>query len=474
MKLSSALLLNGLLLTPLFAKTYTVDEAIKIALLNNQRKNISVQDQAIAEAKYKQALSANYPTLDVTLVANRKDQSFIDKTDYNFDASALGSILGSAFGSALGPAVGAALGSALNSGSLAIPIKYTHTVMGRDTQTAKIEAQYALYTGGKITALQKQAKAGIEYAKEASKLTDDKIAYNVKKYYAATILSQKIQKLMQDTVDRMQATYELTETFYKGKSMKVKKTDYLRAKMMLLSMKSILISLKNATKLAKSALSFEMGLGDSSKVDIKANSYKAYKLEGSLKDYYQKLYTYNHMIKQTNIGLEAMDAKIDEAKSGYFPMVALYANAQSLHNNKDGGIINSQNNDSWNIGVAITYNIFSGGLTTAQEQTARAEKLRLKSQQAFLKSGLKLKAKKAFLNAKTAQNQMKIMQEATKTAKENSDLNFRAYQEEMVETKDVLESQFMSSLTEASFYKTQYASLINEAELEYLVGVSLK
>lgn len=455
MKLSSAFLLSGLFLIPLYARTYTVDEAIKTALLNNQQQKISAQDQAVAEAKYKQALSANYPTLDLTLAANRKDQSFIDDVNYNFDISALSFLFPPGTPTSL-------------------PVKYTHTIMGRDTETAKIEAIYPLYTGGKITALQKQAKAGVKNAKEASKLTNDKIAYNVKKYYAAVILSQKIQKLMQDTVDRMQATYELTEAFYKGKSMKVKKTDYLRAKMMLLSMKSILTSLKNATQLAKSALSFEMGLGGSTPINIMENSYKTYKLGSSLKDYYQKLYTYNHMIKQTNIGLEAMDAKIDEAKSGYFPNVALYANARSLHNNKDGGIINSQNNDSWNIGVAITYNIFSGGLTTAQEQTARAEKLKLKSQQAYLKSGLKLKAKKAFLNAKTAQNQVKIMREAVEVAKENSDLNFRAYKEEMVETKDVIESQFMSSLTQASFYKAQYASLINEAELEYLVGISLK
>ncbi len=448
MKLSSAFLLSGLVLTPLLARTYTVDEAIKTALLNNQQVNISAQNQAMAEAKYKQALSANYPTLDITLAVNRKDQSFIDKTNYNFDASSYG----------FPP----------------IPIKYTHTIMGRDTQTAQIEAQYALYTGGKITALQKQAQDGIKYAKENSKLTNDKIIYNVKKYYATVILSQKIQKLMQDTVDRMQATYDLTETFYKGKSLKVKKTDYLRAKMMLLNMKSILASLKNATQLAKSALSFEMGLDSSASIDIKENSYKTYKLDKSLKDYYQKLYTYNHMIKQTNIGMDAMDAKIDEAKSGYLPTVALYANAQSLHNNKDGGIINSQNNDSWNIGVAVTYNIFSGGLTTAQGQSARAEKLKLKSQQAFLKSGLKLKAKKAFLDAKTAQNQAKIMLEATEVAKENSDLNFRAYEAGMSETKDVLESQFMRSLTEASFYKIQYAYLVNEAKLEYLVGTSLK
>ncbi|WP_457743310.1 TolC family protein [Sulfurimonas sp.] len=452
MQFLKLLIVSGLLLTPLFAKRYSVDEAIKTALCNNQKRNISAQDRRIAQAKYKQSLSANYPTLDIKLVANRKDEAFVDEVKYDF---------------VLPPQLAGALGTS------AIPVDYTHTIMGRDTQIARADAKYALYTGGKISALQKQAKAGMAYTKEAAALTDEQIVLNVKKYYAALILATKIEKLMQDTVDKMQATYELTSTFYKGASMKVKKTDYLRAKMTLLNMKSILESFKNATKLAKSALRFEMGLKDNDLLNVVENSYKAYKLSHSLENYYETLYLNNHQLKQTEIGLEAKDAKIDEMKSGFLPTIGLYANAQSLHNNKSGGLINSKNNDSWNIGVAMTYNLFNGGLSTSQTQEAKAEKLKLKAQQAYLKSGLKLKAKKAFLNAVTAQKQVSIMQEATDIAKQNSDLNFRAYQEEMVDTKDVLESQFMCSLTEAGLYRAQYAVLVNEAELEFLVGKAL-
>jgi len=446
MKTSSLFLLGLFICTPLLAKIYTLDEAIKTALINNQKQNISAQDRAVAKAKYKQALSANYPKLDITLAANRRDERFIDETDTVFIIPGFGSI----------------------------PVSYSHTVMGRDTATAQAEVKYALYSGGKISALQEQAKAGIAYADEAAKLTDDEIVLNIRKYYAAVILSQKLQQLMQDTVDRMQATYALTEAFYKGSSMKVKKTDYLRSKMTLLNMESILESFKNATELAKSALAFEMGVGDAKKVEIDASSLPKVSLDATLLEYYRRLYLNNHQLKQVNIGMQAKEAKIAEVKSGYLPMVGLYANAQSLYNNEYGGIINSQNNDSWNIGVAIKYNLFSGGLTNAQMQEAQAQKLKLKAQKAYLESGLELKARNAFLKTKTALKQMEIMKEASEVAKENSDLNFRAYEEEMVDTKDVLESQFMRSLTEAAYYKSQYEALVNSAELEYIIGSSIQ
>jgi len=449
MKLLSAYLLCLLGVSPLLAKTYTLQDAVKTALTNNQQQNISEQERAIATAKYHQALSVDYPTLDISLVANRADEPLIDEVSTTFS---------------LPPLLGGAT----------LPINYIHTIMGRDTLTAKATAKYALYTGGKISALQEQAKAGVKYAEETLKLSADTIILNVRKYYAAVVFAQRVQKLMQDTVDRMQITYELTETFYKGGSMKVKKTDYLRAKMTLLNMKSILESMKNTTQLAKNALVFEMGIGSDKTIEIDVNSLPQVVMKDSLEEYFNKLYLGNHQLKQLKIGMQVKEAKMKEAQSGYLPSVGLYANGRTLHNNEHGGLINSQNNDSWNIGIAVKYNLFSGGLTKAQLQEAKAQKLKLQAQEAYAKSGLQTKAKSAFLKTKTALKQIKIMQEATQTAKENSDLNFRAYKEEMVETKDVLESQFLCSLTEAAYYKTLYEARVNEAQLEYLIGTTLK
>ncbi len=449
MNLSPLIIAGILVSSPLLAKVYTLEEAIKTALLNNQKQVISLQQRAIAKAKYQEALSADYPTLDITLLANRHDEPFVDKTDTSFQ---------------LPPSFGGGV----------VPIKYTHTVMGRDTASAKAEAKYALYTGGKISALQDAAHSGVLYADEDAKLTKDKIIFDIKKYYATVMLSQRLEKLMQDTVDRMQTTYELTERFYKGDSLKVKKTDYLRSKMMLLNMQSMLESFKNAKELALSAFRFEMGLKESADVSVSNDTLEIKPLQNSLEAYYKDLYIKNHELKKVSYAMDARKAEVQESESGYLPAIALYANAKSLYNNENGGIVNSQNNDAWNVGVVVKYNLFSGGLTKAKTQEAKAEELALKAQQAYLKSGLELKAKKAFLDAKTALRQIKTMKEAVSVAKENSDLNLRAYETEMVETKDVLESQFLRSLTEASYYKVQYQAIVSEANLDYIVGTSLK
>lgn len=58
----------------------TLNDAIKIALENNKQAKISKIALDIANAQYKQALSANYPALNAIIAGQRKKRMlFINK-----------------------------------------------------------------------------------------------------------------------------------------------------------------------------------------------------------------------------------------------------------------------------------------------------------------------------------------------------------------------------------------------------------
>jgi outer membrane protein TolC len=328
-----------LVLCSLNAKSYTLNEALQIALKNNQKQKISNYDKEIAKKRYKEALSINYPSLDLSLIIDRRDEDYINEINGDYE------IFGKNYN-----------------------INLTSVVTGRDTQIARAQLKYIAYSGGKISAIQKEALLGLEYSNEKAKSTSNEIILNVKKYFASYVLSTKLKELAQESVDRLKVLVDLTRRFYEGESLKVKKTDYLRVKMSLQNMKSYLEEFKTSQQLSKSALIFEMGLKKDDDIKIDINSIKLPKLEEDLEKYYEKMYVNNHLLKQVDIGLKVSKEKIKEAQSGYLPNIALYAKAQSMHNSYNGGIMNSQNNDSWNFGVALTYNLFNGGLTYFKTQ----------------------------------------------------------------------------------------------------------
>ncbi len=447
MKKNVLIFMSMLCISLLNASPLSLKEAISTALSNSYKQKISQQDQAIAKARYNQALSGNYPFLDISALANKADDAMVDKVEDKIAIEGL---------------------------PQPMSVSYEHTVMGTDTALARADLTYALYTGGKLSALQEQASQGMRYAEESSKLTEDDIILHVRKYFAATVLSEQLLELTQETVDRMKAIKDLTEAFYQGESLSVKKTDYLRTKMMLFTMQSMLEEMKEKVALAKSALLFEMGEDQEKKIELSTEGLHVKIIPKSLQTYYEAMYFNSHQLKQVEIGLKVRDAQIEETQSEYLPSLGLYANATTLMNNHDGGIINSRNNDSWNVGIGLKYNLFSGGLTSHRVEEAKAEKLKLEAQSAYLKSGLTLQAKQAFLTLRKSLNQGKILEEAVSVSAENRSLNFRAYQEDMVPTKDVIEAQIFESITKASYYKARYEALIAKSQLDFIIGKSFK
>ena len=70
----------------------------------------------------------------------------------------------------------------------------------------------------------------------------------------------------------------------------------------------------------------------------------------------------------------------------------------------------------------------------------------------------------------SAQEQKKASEAAAKASEENRDLNERAYQEELVETKDVIEAQLVESIMKATYEKALFDHIEGEAHLDFVIG----
>ena len=69
-----------------------------------------------------------------------------------------------------------------------------------------------------------------------------------------------------------------------------------------------------------------------------------------------------------------------------------------------------------------------------------------------------------------ARSSQEAAREAFQAARENRELNVRAYQDELVETKDVLEAQLTESFMEAQFLKSLYDHAESQYHLDFVVG----
>ncbi|HJX31709.1 MAG TPA: TolC family protein [Thermodesulfobacteriota bacterium] len=468
----------------------TLPDCLDIAFQNNRLRAVSRESIKIAEAQRDQALSAYWPQLNLGVTATRMDEdpNFIfpsqplplgDAAQPFAEAIANAQLAKRgitpdnvglpAYNSALSAAAAQAMNQLSSSSMPAQNIK----LMDRDLLTSTLSLIYPLYTGGKISALTKQAVIGVDVSKEQSRQTDLQIARDVKQYFYGHIFAKKLHTLGRETLDRLEATEILTESIYRHGSGKVKKTDYLRAKVMTAAVRSAVELLKSNEELTRSALVNAMGLPWNTSIGLADVEIPFAPYGSELEELVEQAYSSNPQINQVRLGLKAGEAKIAEARSGHLPIVAFFGNFNRLENSYSGGLNTAENRNSWQIGLSLDMTIFNGFRTSKEVLEARLRLDKLRNENMLLEEGVALQVKNAFLQIARSQGQVKTTKDALDAATENRELNIRAYQQEMVETKDVIEAQLMEFFMHGQYLHALYDNQVNSGELEFIIGSSV-
>ena len=178
-------------------KTITLEQAIEIALLNSEKNRISKYDMQIPQAQYKQAMFANLPSLDLEIAAVKRDEHIVNITQGEF---ALPQDISNALALiSTPPERQAQVQQAIAAGMLppvTMPLDFESVVMGDETVVGSLKMTYPLYTGGKISAIQKQARLGKEIANDKDKRTSQEIIFDVTKYYQGALLAKNVMHSM--------------------------------------------------------------------------------------------------------------------------------------------------------------------------------------------------------------------------------------------------------------------------------------
>ena len=440
----------------------TLEDCIRIALQKHQSLQVSAAASLMAEAQYQQAMSAYWPQLSLDVNASRADQ---ERTFSLQGAVALPQQLSGALSGVLASSGAQPVKS--------LPIDMEIKLFDRDLLTASINVTYPIFTGGKRGAIVGQAKQGIKIASEGQRKSKLEVIRDVKRFYYGAQFTLKMEQLTRYTLARFQVLEELTERLYKHGSLKVKKTDYLRTRTTTAITRSILHEAEYSRELAHEALGNAMGLHWDTSVTLSKDS-QAGQLNENLQTLIASAHDFNPDIQQLRLAVQTAEYKIMEARSGYFPVVGFQASAHKLWNDFDGGLVNKTNREGWTIGIGLQWNLFDGFRTSGKVDHAKASERKLKSQQILLDQGMALQIKQQFLRLQSASKQIEDTREAYKFASENRKLNLRAYREELVETKDVIEAQIIETFTRSAQYRSQHSLDLALTTLEYLVGRNIQ
>lgn len=346
-------------------------------------------------------------------------------------------------------------------------------LMDPDNYDASLNAVWLLYDGGMRKGLREQSQGQVDMMKQESRRTDLEITDSVTRMYYGAVLAAQLLQVGNDTLSRMEATLNLTETMYKEGSGKVQKTDWLENKVMVETLRSMVALLEKNSAMAKAALANTMGLAWDDSVEPVDNEMPYTPFARNLQDLVGDAYQFNPDWNKLEAGIRSTEGQVRTAASGYYPKLALTGEIHRWWNDYNAGIATDRNKEGWTVGAALQIPIFSGFLTKNKVAEARAQLGRVKEEQFLLKEGIGLEVKDTFLGLSAAEKSYQATLDAMTAASENRDLNTRAYQNELVETEKVIRAQLVEALMQAQHYKARYDHIALLSQLDLLVGTEV-
>ncbi len=430
----------------------SLEDCQTIAAHNSRTRATSQLSVEIAEAQLRQALSFYWPeiTFKSTYSVQETDPfSVTQETNESLTVSGLGP----------------------DPIPLDVTIPEQTTILAdRKTWENRLEASWPLFTGGRRLAVVRQARFGIEAALEEVRQTDLQLLEDVERYYYSAVLSQRIVEIIRDALLRMEVTLELTERLYQSGSLEVDKTDYLRMKVFVESLRATLAMVKPGAQIARAALVQTMGLPWEVDVELSGSEIPFNPYNLSLESLVANAYAFNPDWNRLRAGLQAAEEKIREARSGHFPTVAVFGQLIDISNDLDTGVMSPELKETWVVGVGMELPLFRGFRTVHEVREARARMEKIKNQGILLREGLALQIKQQLYTMIGARDQVEASRLAAETAAENRTLHLRAYQDHLVETEDVIEAQLSEVVVQVAYEQSLFTHREQQILLNSTVG----
>jgi outer membrane protein TolC len=453
----------------------SLEQCLGMAMERSRRRPASKFAVAMAEAQHRQALAGYWPQIGLKGGYQRMDEApnFLFPAN-TFAVPAQTLPLPPGFGLAVVDPANNVVGSLSSFPAQQINVPAQDIkLMDESSFTATLEATWLLYDGGMRKGYREQAKGLVDMMKQEARRTDLEITDSVKRLYYGSVLAQQLHQVGNDTLARMEATLNLTETMYKEGSGKVKKTDFLDNKVMVESLRSMVALLEKNETMAQCALANTMGLPWSSSVKPLDKEMPFAPFVDKLDALVGAAYQFNVDWAKVEAGIRAAEGAVRTEKSGFYPKLAVTGELHKWWNDYNAGMATDRNKEGWTVGVGMEIPLFNGFLTRNKVAETRARVAKIREEQFLLKDGLGLQIKDTFLGLNAAEKSHQATLDAMNAAVENRDLNTRAYQNELVETEKVIRAQLMEALMCAQHYKTRYDHIALQSQLNLLVGAEI-
>ena len=323
--------------------------------------------------------------------------------------------------------------------------------------TSSLTLSQNIYDFGKTSSQVKIQKFNLDSAGSDLETSKEQIVLSVKQAYYAVIQTARNRKVADESVGQYKQHLDQARGFFDVGTKP--RYDVITAEVNLSNAKLNLITADNALKIARVNLNNAMGVPDAPVYTVE-DSLAFIKYKITLDDALSKAMANRPDIKSLALRRRAVEASVQLAKTGYYPALT-----GSTSYNWQGGT-GLPLESEWNVGVTLSFPIFSGFLTKHQVEEAVSNLNVARANEEALRLSVVLDVQQSYLNLKQAEDSIDTADLAVKQATENLDIANGRYAAGVGNPIEVTDAQIVYSNAKLAYiqaltnYNVAHASLL--------------
>jgi outer membrane protein TolC len=407
-------------------RAITLDDAIKIALMNNRSILQSREGIEVAKSNELAAVSSFLPQANMVGTYLKRDGTVLTGTSPTSTA-----------------------------------------VSKNETYNGTIQVKENIFAGGQSLMALKQSDISLKSSGEALRQTVQGTVFAVKQAFYGVLLAQETVKVAEAAVSQAEEHLRLGRSRFAAGT--VSRFDVLRSEVEVANAKPNLIKAKNALKNANET--FKKVLGVDLRYELRlAGELKFEPMEADMASSISRALAARPEIKQTRYQESIQKLNVSSAYARLSPTLDFVAN---FNRAAAAGHAPSNPNDwayNWNTSFVLTWNIFEGGLTYSKIWGARANMRSAEWARIDQEESVKVEVKNAIWSLEESRERIESQAKNVEQAEESLRLAQVRYQNGVGTNVEVIDSEVALTQARTNYIQALYDYSVAKANWERVVG----
>jgi outer membrane protein len=301
-------------------------------------------------------------------------------------------------------------------------LSFTLSPVVLNNYNLRLSLQQPLFTGFRVESSSNIADLSARATQEELHRDEAELIYDIRNAYWTLYKAFEFKKVIDENVEQVNA--HLDDVQHLMNQGMATTNDVLRVQVQLSNAQLLQIDAKNNVRLAMLALNNTIGQPLETSIELVSIPDSSFResSKGSDKDLNAlvlKAMENRAELKSMQYRVEASEAGVTQAKSGWYPQVYLTGNYYYARPNQRILPTEDRFNDTWDIGISASLDIWNWGTTVHQTQQAQAQLTQTQDALSQLRDGITLEVTQNYLNVDQAKERIGVSDQSVKQAEEN-------------------------------------------------------